>query len=168
VVSAAGDKCAVCGASSQICCGTNNGGSCMTGLGCMGRNRATGMAGTCGACGSEGQACCSTGGPDDAGIASCMSGLSCTLSATGRQCAACGAQGQTCCGTRTTGSCMSGLGCGGRNSDMGVPGTCGPCGGAGQACCSTSGGDGGVAACMAGLSCRAMVCSAISDGSAAD
>jgi hypothetical protein len=48
LVATAGNQCGTCGASGQPCCGTGNNGVCDAGLGCTGRNRGAGMAGTCG------------------------------------------------------------------------------------------------------------------------
>ena len=73
MVATAGNQCGTCGASGQSCCGTGNNGTCDTGLGCLGRSRANGMAGTCGPCGALAQACCPGGG-----ATACMAGLTCT------------------------------------------------------------------------------------------
>jgi hypothetical protein len=120
------------------------------GLGCGGR--VTGSAGTCGVCGGNDQACCTTGAMGAA--MACAAGTSCTSSATGRRCGACGGVGQSCCGTGDDGDCQAGLGCGGRNEDMGLAGSCATCGGVGQPCCS----DG--AACQAGNRCVMDACRA--------
>src|SRR4030095_5234618 len=91
--------------------------------------------------GALNQACCSVGMDCQA------TGTDCGVSPTGRKCITCGGMGQPCCGFGDEGDCNDGLGCGGRNADMGVTGMCATCGAMGQPCCSNG------PECQTGLTC---------------
>ena len=119
-----------CGGAGQPCCGTNNAGTCNTGLACGGRNAGMAVPGMCAACGGAGQLCCpAIANPDGgAGQTQCGTTMSCLVAATGSQCGTCGGAGQPCCGVGNNGTCTagSGLNCVGRMAmaGAGAPGTC--------------------------------------------
>jgi hypothetical protein len=74
VVSA--NKCQVCGAMGQACCGTGGDGTCLAGLDCQGARFP--LAGTCKPCGGLNLPCCGNGPP---ALQKCNTGLKCQFDA---------------------------------------------------------------------------------------